>query len=252
MLVPFPLALLVGGFVADAAGLIFEHPDPPIVAYYMVAAGILMGLMAAVPGLIDYAKTVPPDSSAKRRATKHMVVNVSAIGLFALAWYLRGGPGIQPEPVIVIFEAAGVVLLAVGGWMGGVLSFRNQIGVDHRYAEAGKWSEARIAMPGQGLLVTVAREDELKVDQMKLLHLDGERIVLARTEDGWAAFSDRCTHKGGSLAGGLMACGRVICPWHGTQFDVRSGAVHAGPAVEPIRTFPITVAGGEVRLDPYG
>jgi nitrite reductase/ring-hydroxylating ferredoxin subunit len=135
--------------------------------------------------------------------------------------------------------------------MGGVLAFRNQIGVDHRYAEAGKWSESRIARPPQGL-VTVAREDELEVDQMKLLHLGDQRIVLARTENGWAAFSDSCTHRGGSLAGGVMTCGTVICPWHGSHFDVHTGKVSAGPATEPIRSFPITVEGGEVRLDPRG
>ena len=76
------------------------------------------------------------------------------------------------------------------------------------------------------------------------------QIVLARTDDGWAAFEDRCTHRGGSLAGGQMTCGTVICPWHGSQFDVATGAVSAGPAEESIRTFPVEVEGGEVRLDP--
>jgi nitrite reductase/ring-hydroxylating ferredoxin subunit/uncharacterized membrane protein len=251
MLIPFPLAFLIGGFVADSAGWAFDHPDLPLVGYYLIAAGILMGLLAAVPGLIDYLKTVPPNSSGKKRATKHLAVNVSALTLFALAWYLRGGPGVQPEPVLLAFEAAGAALLAVGGWMGGVLAFRNQIGVDHRYAEAGKWSESRVQRPQQGP-VTVARDDELQVDQMKLLHVDGERIVLARTEEGWVAFSDSCTHRGGSLAGGVMTCGTVICPWHGSQFDVRSGAVSAGPAGDRIRTFPVTVEGGQVRLDAHG
>ena len=55
----------------------------------------------------------------------------------------------------------------------------------------------------------VAKRDELQVDQMKLLHIGGKRIVLARTEDGYVAFDDRCTHKGGSLAGGVMVCGTV-------------------------------------------
>jgi nitrite reductase/ring-hydroxylating ferredoxin subunit len=83
---------------------------------------------------------------------------------------------------------------------------------------------------------------------MKLLHIDGRRIVLARTQSGYVAFDDRCTHKGGSLAGGVMIGGVVQCPWHGSQFDCRSGGVEAGPADQPVATYRITEANGEVRL----
>ena len=41
-------------------------------------------------------------------------------------------------------EAAGLGLMTYGGWMGGTLVYRNQIGVDHRYARAGKWKEATV------------------------------------------------------------------------------------------------------------
>jgi nitrite reductase/ring-hydroxylating ferredoxin subunit len=139
------------------------------------------------------------------------------------------------------------VLLGMGGWMGGTLVNRNLISVDHRYAGAGKWSEARLRAGRDGRVVA-ARADELEVDQMKLLHVDGRRIVLGRTEDGYVAFDDRCTHRGGSLAGGVMICGTVQCLWHGSQFDCRTGAVRAGPAEEPIRTYEVEEAGGEVRL----
>ena len=50
----------------------------------------------------------------------------------------------------MLLEAAGVGLLTAGGWMGGTLVNRNQIGVDHRYAHAGKWQEQEVeARPGQ-------------------------------------------------------------------------------------------------------
>jgi nitrite reductase/ring-hydroxylating ferredoxin subunit len=119
-----------------------------------------------------------------------------------------------------------------------VLVSRNQISVDHRYAGAGKWREARVdAKPGETVLV--ARTDELQVNQMKLLRTQEGRIVLARTESGWVAFDDRCTHRGASLADGVMICGTVQCPWHGSQFDAATGAVRAGPARESIRTYTV-------------
>jgi nitrite reductase/ring-hydroxylating ferredoxin subunit len=209
--------------------------------------GIGAALIAAVPGFIDYFTTVPPKSSGKKRATRHMLVNLAAVILFAAAWIIRGDAAALPAMTVLVFEGVGVALLTAGGWMGGVLVNRNQIGVDHRYARSGKWKEERIERQ-TGQPAIVARADELQVDQMKLLRLNGRRIVLARTESGYVAFDDSCTHRGGSLAGGVMIGGVVQCPWHGSQFDCRSGAVKAGPADTPIGAYRVTEEQGEVRL----
>jgi nitrite reductase/ring-hydroxylating ferredoxin subunit len=83
---------------------------------------------------------------------------------------------------------------------------------------------------------------------MKLVRVDGRRIVVARTEEGYIAFEDRCSPKGGPLADGVLICRTVQCPWHGSQFDARTGAVKARPAKEPIGTHRIERADGEVRL----
>ena len=74
---------------------------------------------------------------------------------------------------------------------------------------------------------------------MKLLKIGDRRIALARTERGYAAFDDRCTHRGGPLSDGTLTCGVVQCPWHGSQFDVESGAVRSGPAKEPVGTYEV-------------
>jgi nitrite reductase/ring-hydroxylating ferredoxin subunit len=74
---------------------------------------------------------------------------------------------------------------------------------------------------------------------MMLLRIGRRRIVLARDDNGYVAFDDRCPHRGGSLAGGVMMCATVQCPWHGSQFDVRSGVVKAGPARGGIATYSV-------------
>lgn len=246
-LIPFPFAFLVGAVVFDATGILFERPTLWTTGAYLVLAGVGAALVAAVPGFIDYLFTVPPRSSGKARATKHMLLNLTAVALFALAWVLRGGAETRPELLHLLLEGSGAALLTIGGWMGGTLTFRNQIGVDHRYARAGKWSEEHVA-PGSDGSIVAARSGELEIDQMKLVHVNGRRIVLARTADGYVAFDDRCTHKGGSLAGGMMMCGRVQCPWHGSQFDVASGAVKAGPAKEGIETFRVEKKGDGIAV----
>ncbi len=246
-IIPFPFALLWGAFVADLIAVVFDAPSFGLTGWYLAGAGVVMALAAAVPGFIDYFKTVPPESSARERATRHMLLNLSTVALFAISFLLRLGESHQPSAILIVVEAVGAAMLSVAGWMGGVLVSRNQISVDHRYAQAGRWSEATVAAKA-GEFVTVARADELKVDQMKLVHAGDQRIVLARTERGHVAFADGCTHKGGSLADGVMICGVVQCPWHGSQFDCASGAVKAGPATKPISTYEVREESGEVRL----
>jgi nitrite reductase/ring-hydroxylating ferredoxin subunit/uncharacterized membrane protein len=246
-LIPFPFAFLYGGFAFDLAGRLAQRPAWWTTGGYLSLIGVVSALVAAVPGFIDYFNTVPPKSSGKQRATRHMLLNLTAVILFSVAWIIRGHAGAFPGTGILLLEGIGLILLTAGGWLGGVLVNRNQIGVDHRYAEAGKWKEESIhPTPGQAMVV--ARSDELKSNQMKLLHLGDLRLVLARTEQGYVVFHDRCTHRGGSLAGGVMIAGVVQCPWHGSQFDCRTGAVRAGPADEPVQTYAVREQDGKVML----
>jgi uncharacterized membrane protein/nitrite reductase/ring-hydroxylating ferredoxin subunit len=245
ILVSFPVAFFTGTLVFDILSIIFVDMVFWVTAYYMEIAGIVGGVIAAIPGIIDYIYTVPPKSSGKKRAAKHGLINSSALILFTIAVFLKKDPGLLP-PVIVILEVVGIILLSVGGWLGGTLVYRNQIGVDPRYAHAGKWKELYI--DNDQSPVAVAATDELKTNQMKLVHVRGKRIVLGKTENGYVAFDDHCTHRGGSLAGGAMICGTVQCPWHGSQFDVATGAVKAGPAKEKINTYTVNEVGGKVML----
>lgn len=245
-LIPFPLAFLYGAFFFDIGGLLLDRASWWTTAGHLSIAGVLAGLAAAVPGSIDYFSTVPPNSSGRERARRHALLNVTALVLFACAWWLRPS-GAAPGLVVLGLEAAGLVAITMGSWMGGTLVSRNQISVDHRYAGAGKWREQHLdTKPGEPLVL--ARPDDLETDQLMLLHAAGRRLVLGRTEDSFVAFDDRCTHRGASLADGVMICGTVQCPWHGSQFDVQTGAVRAGPAGDPIVTHRVEEDGDELRI----
>ena len=232
MLIPFPFAFLTGGWGFRVAAAMSGNDELKTVSKYLVPAGLVAGLVAAVPGLMDYLGSVPPQSSAKQRATRHALLNVTSLALFAAGWLAgrrRGGA------LPLTFQSAGTATLCVGGWMGGTLAYRNQIGVDHRYANAGKWHEEQVD-------ADAALEDaahNLAVNQMKLVHAGGKRIAVARTGKGYVAFQDRCTHKGGPLSDGVVMCGTVQCPWHGSQFDVHTGEVKAGPAEANIETYDV-------------
>ena len=245
ILVSFPIAFFIGTLGFDILGISYNRPDFHTTAKYLEIAGIGFALLAAIPGIIDYIFIVPPKSSAKKRATKHALVNLLMLIIFAIALVLRLQQDISLK-LITGLELAGVVFLSVSGWLGGTLVYRNQIGVDIRYAHAGKWKEQYIDSREEE--IEVASTSELKTDQMKLVHANGKRIVIAKTEKGYTAFDDHCTHRGGSLAGGTMICGTVQCPWHGSQFDTFTGNVMAGPAKEKIQTYVVKEVAGKVIL----
>jgi nitrite reductase/ring-hydroxylating ferredoxin subunit/uncharacterized membrane protein len=244
LLIPFPITLFIGTLVFDVLAYLQGNESFAATARYLNIGGVASALLAAVPGIIDYTFTLPPNSSAKKRGAKHGLLNITNVLLFSVALYGRYN-GFDSRTIIGL-EVLGCALLFVAGWLGGTLVYRNQIGVDVRYADSQKWKEGYLKEENS---IEAGTSDELKENGMKLLHIGQKRIVLARTATGYVAFEDRCPHKGGSLASGSMMCGTVQCPWHGSQFDVRNGEVKAGPAKERINTYLVREEGGKLYLD---
>ncbi len=244
ILVCFPIAFFIGSFVFDVLHLLNNNPSFQATGYYLNIAGVVGGLLAAIPGIIDFIYTVPPESSGKKRAAKHGLLNTTNVLLFVAVIILKKNEVVS-FGTLVGMEAIGLIILSIAGWLGGTLVYRNQIGVDPRYANAGKWKEEYLDEQDE---LQVARQGELKLNQMKLVHAGKKRIVIALSENGYVAFDDRCTHRGGSLAGGAMICGTVQCPWHGSQFNVHDGNVIAGPAKERIETYLVEEREGVVYL----
>lgn len=245
-LIPFPFAFLTGAAVFDLTALVWRSDALTLTAAHLTLAGIATGLLAAVPGVIDYLYTVPPASSGKARATRHGLGNVVALALFGLAFAFRDADWTATTATVAT-EVAGLLVLGYAGSLGGTLVTRNLISVDHRYADKGRWQEATLSgRPGDEIVV--AKRDDLQDGQMKLLHVGGRRIALARSGERYYAIDDGCTHRGGSLAGGVLVGHTVQCLWHGSQFDVRTGAVTCGPAKAGVRPFAVRVEEGQVLL----
>jgi nitrite reductase/ring-hydroxylating ferredoxin subunit/uncharacterized membrane protein len=242
MLIPFPIAFFVGSWIADAICYARYDATWAIVSTRLAWGGVLFAVLAAMAGAVDYFATVPPHSTAKKRATKHALLNITVVALYAFAEFTRLQNTVMPTSGTIVIQTMGVLMLLVAGWLGGTLAYRNQIGVDHRYAGAGKQSSTADDA-SKGL-----HDPQLELNQMRLVVVDGKRVVLGRAESGYVAFADHCTHRGGSLADGAMICGTVQCPWHGSQFDCASGEVKAGPATTPIATYQVTEENGLLHI----
>jgi nitrite reductase/ring-hydroxylating ferredoxin subunit len=194
--------------------------------------------------VVDLFGTVPPHSSARRRGYLHGILNSLALLLFIAEAALRGNGATPADNLTLLLSAIGVATIFVSGWLGGTLVYRNQIGVDHRYANSGKYKQRTIASWND----PVMNQAELAEGQMMLAEVAGKRIVLGRCGAGVFAFADRCTHKGGPLSDGALVGCAVQCPWHGSQFDVTTGRVVAGPAEHKIETYETVIRNGEVYV----
>ena len=129
MLIVFPLGLLITAVIFDVIRLVTGNGYWAEVAYWMIAAGIIGGLVAAVPGVIDWA-SIPAGTRAKRVGLLHGIGNVVVVLLFAWSWLLRSNAPQEPESLALILSFAGAALGGVTGWLGGELVDRLGVGVD--------------------------------------------------------------------------------------------------------------------------
>lgn len=129
MLIVFPLGLLATAAVFDLLQLATGNSTLSVVAWYLIAAGVTGGLIAAIPGLIDWL-AIPPGTRAKAIGTLHGLGNVVVLLLFAGSWLMRRNLAEAPTTAALVLSFCGVALATVTGWLGGELVSRLGVGVD--------------------------------------------------------------------------------------------------------------------------
>ena len=132
MLIAFPVAFYTGAL----ASFIAYNSNHDIfwfkVGYVANVAGVIMAVVAAIPGFIDWLN-IPSDSKAKKTGVFHLICNVVALLLFAInLWMLKGkwndtNPGVGTA---LILTGAGFVLTIIAGFLGWTLVQKHHVGVD--------------------------------------------------------------------------------------------------------------------------
>jgi nitrite reductase/ring-hydroxylating ferredoxin subunit len=78
---------------------------------------------------------------------------------------------------------------------------------------------------------------------------NGAPVAVFRVGGRLYALDARCSHVGGPLDKGTLAGTQVTCPWHHSVFDLASGAVVQGPAVNPVKAYRVQVEGDALVLE---
>jgi len=200
-------------------------------ADWLVALGVVSALPTAAAGLNDWATL---DGPTRRLGLVHATTNVAATGLFATSWVARkAGRRFLGRSLAL----AGYGTVSVGAFLGGHLSFRRGVGVDHTaFLEApGDWT-------------AVADEALVKEQEPLLVEAAGVEIVLVRERGSLYALLERCAHLGGPLHEGRIENGCVVCPWHSSRYRLTDGAALSGPTAHPQPTVQVRVRDGKVEV----
>lgn len=128
MLVVFPLGLLATAVIFDILHLITDRDGFAVASGYMIAAGLIAGLVAAVPGLIDWL-AIPAGTRAKRVGALHGIGNVVVLLLFFGSWLARTGSNWDPGVLAIVLGLAGLAVSGATAWLGGELVGRLGVGV---------------------------------------------------------------------------------------------------------------------------
>ena len=129
MLIVFPLGLLAMALIFDIIHLTTGAAIWSTVSYWMIAAGIVSGLVAAPFGLIDWLG-IPARTRAKRIGAWHGSGNLIVVLLYAARWWLRRASPDNPMTIAYVASFGGGLIALVTGWLGGELVDRLSVGVD--------------------------------------------------------------------------------------------------------------------------
>jgi uncharacterized membrane protein len=126
ILVPLPIGLWVFSLASDVAYRSGAGPLFNNMAFWTMAGGLVGAVLAAVPGLVDLLSVT--DQRTRRVGIAHLTLNSTVVGLFLVNLWLR--LRLPPERLLPFaLSIIAVALLAISGWLGGVLVYELGMGV---------------------------------------------------------------------------------------------------------------------------
>lgn len=130
MLIVFPLGLLSVAAIFDIIYVSAQNGQWADVSYWMIAAGIIGGLIAAVFGFVDWL-AIPEGTRAKYIGLIHGISNFVVVLLFIVSWFMRRPNPTGPPMTAIVLGWIGIGIALFAGWLGGELVYRLNVGVDH-------------------------------------------------------------------------------------------------------------------------
>jgi uncharacterized membrane protein len=132
ILTDLPIGCLALAFLWNVVAVLVNDQPWYAMTFWAMLSGLVLVVPTALVGLLDYTKVLERRHPGRGTATFHLVANVSASLFFLLSLVLRGGPGPlagATKVVTLLLALVGILLLAVGGFLGGRLVYHHGVGV---------------------------------------------------------------------------------------------------------------------------
>jgi nitrite reductase/ring-hydroxylating ferredoxin subunit len=100
-----------------------------------------------------------------------------------------------------------------------------------------------------GKFVPAMQDADLAEGEITTVDLEGSHVLLSRIEGDVSAVSGTCTHQEADLGMGFIIEGRVVCPLHLSQFDLKTGQVMNPPAKVPLQRFNVKIEGDVIFVE---
>lgn len=100
-----------------------------------------------------------------------------------------------------------------------------------------------------GNIHEIAKTGDLNPGSAMLVEVDGKEIALFNVEGEYYAIANECSHVGGPLCEGDIENDKVICPWHGAEFDIKSGEALCDPAEGPVESYKVIIDGDVIKIE---
>lgn len=221
-----PIGFWTSSAALDAAGM---HRGADLT----LKLGTISALGTAVTGYAQW-HDLQNLEAPRRLGALHAMLNVAATACYGASWMLRSRGSRTPG---IAFSTTGLAIVAVSGLLGGDLSYKLGIGV------------SRVAFNDpEGEWTPVIAAADLEDGRLTRVENGDDPLVMLKDGDAIYAASVTCTHVGGPLDEGERSGTCVTCPWHGSEFDLRTGEVVHGPATSPLYAYETRVTGGQVEI----
>jgi nitrite reductase/ring-hydroxylating ferredoxin subunit len=222
-----------------SAGILDVLPATRPAATALIGTGVAASLPTAMAGAADWSEQ---DDAVRRLGAVHAIANTVALGLYVGSLVARGqGNGTLGR----VLAYSGLGLAGGSAAIGGHMSYAQSSGANHSVVEARQLTTDWIDL---GPL------DDLPEGRPALRTGEGQGtpvpLAVVRRGARVDAFVGACAHVGGPLAEGTVEEVRgsecIVCPWHGSAFDLESGEPRRGPASSAQERLEIRYEAGRV------
>lgn len=231
---PTMVTVPIGSWLS--AAILDVMPGQRRAANTLVTVGTAAALPAAVAGLNDWASL---SREQRRVGLIHALANTVGVGLFVASVAARAQGNYERGRML---SFAGLTVATGGAYLGGHLAYKQGAAVNQGVPE--------LRHIGEGWH-TLADVGSLPEQQLVTRQIGDVGVLVYREGDRISALLDRCAHQSGPLGQGRIvrvdgqAC--VMCPWHGSTYQLSDGEVVHGPAGTDQQVLPVRVVNGMVQ-----